>query len=101
MRFDHDAINRSILIKHKAKRFGVPVRCTECSGHGHVFTEPAAKLGLVLWVLHPRKGASRGVHIKNIEEKELPKVLAFLRAARDRNSDRFARLEDSWAHEEE
>lgn len=88
----HDAINRWILVETRAKRLGVHGVCEACGGHGHVFTAPAATLGIVLWYLHPRKGCSRGVRVKEIRREELPAVLAFLKTAADRNAERFAKV---------
>lgn len=48
-------------------------------------------LRLVLWVLHPRKGASRGVAFDNIRESDMLEVLSFLKQAAQRNADRFAK----------
>lgn len=90
--WQHDAINRWILIKARAKRLGVWGHCAACDGDGSIFTEPAGKLGLVLWVLHPRKGASRGVEVESIARDELPAVFKFLAEAADRNAQRFARV---------
>lgn len=86
----HDAINRSILIRARLKRLGLPVLCPSCDGHGQTFTEPAAHLSLILWWLHPRKGCSRGIEITRIEKSDLPAVRQFLAAAGDRNAMRFA-----------
>lgn len=88
----HDAINRWILIETRARRLGVWGQCPHCEGHGHIFTAPAAHLALQLWVLHPRKGAARGVYVKTIEQADLPAVIAYLRRAADRNASRFGRL---------
>ena len=86
----HDAINRSILIRTRAKRLGVYGHCPACDGNGIVYDEQNGKLGLVLWMLHPRKGASRGVEIKEIRESEMPSVLRFLQLAAKRNAERFS-----------
>lgn len=88
----HDAINRSILVKARCKRFGIPMNCIECEGHGYVYTAPVAHVGLVLWVLHPRKGASRGIEIKNITQTDLPEVYRYLKEAHDRSVNRFAKV---------
>lgn len=90
--FGHDAINKHICIEVRAKREGVYGLCNNCNGRGYVFTEPYAKLQLQLWVLHPRKGCSRGVFINEILQKELPKVREFLREASNRNSERFSKV---------
>lgn len=88
----HDAINRSILIDQRCKRLGIPKTCTDCEGHGHVFTAPEAHVNLVMWLLHPRKGASRGVEVKNILEEDLPVIFEFLRQAAERNQQRFSKI---------
>jgi hypothetical protein len=88
----HDAINRGILIETRAKRLGVWGLCPSCEGHGYVFTEPAAKLFLTLWMLHPRKGCSRGVEIQDVREEDLPAARAWLLKAAERNAARFAGL---------
>lgn len=86
----HDAINRCILVEARAKRLGVYGQCEACEGRGDIFTEPTAKLGLVLWIIHPRKGASRGVEVSEIQRGELPAVFAFLAEGARRNAERFA-----------
>ena len=88
----HDAINRGILIEARCKRFGIPLFCPTCAGDGSVFTAPAATVSLILWVLHPRKGCSRGVEVKNLLQEELPEVFRYLRAAAKRNAERFSRI---------
>lgn len=87
----HDAINRWICIEQRAKRLGVFGSCEYCND-GCIYDEPEAKVGLQLWYLHPRKGASRGVYIKNIKEKELPDVIKYLKEAAERNANRFSNL---------
>ncbi len=85
----HDAINRSILIRTRAKRLGVYGLCETCSGEGKVFVMPSARVDLVLWWIHPRKGCSRGIEIRDIQKDELPSVFKFLAEAADRNAQRF------------
>lgn len=85
--FGHDAINSWICIEQRLKRLGIPKTCPKCDGDTRLFTGPAF-VNLVLWVLHPRKGASRGVEVR-IEEGEVPEVLAYLREAAQRSMDRF------------
>jgi hypothetical protein len=87
--YSHDGINRSILIEQRLKRFGMPHTCEKCGGHGYCFTADHCDLSLTLWILHPRKGAARGVLIKNIEQDDLPNVGKWLAEADDRNRDRF------------
>lgn len=89
--FGHDAINAWILFKQRCQRLGVPLECHSCEGHGSHFVA-SARLDLVLWVLHPRKGCSRGVQIENIEKHELPEVYAYLREAARRNAKRFSKI---------
>lgn len=91
-KYSHDAINASILVAKRCERLGYTLRCPVCEGHGAVYTAPAAQLQLVLWVLHPRKGSSRGLLIENIEQDDLPSVYAFLRDAAAQNAARFAHV---------
>lgn len=88
----HDAINKSICVETRAKRLGVYGLCPVCNGEGYVFTAPEAHLELQMWFLHPRKGCSRGVLLKNINEDEMPKVIEYLKEAAQRNADRFSKL---------
>lgn len=88
----HDAINRWILIDTRARRLGVYGKCTQCGGDGYIFDEPEAKVGLQLWVLHPRKGAARGVYVENITEADLPSVFKYLGEAAKRNAKRFSKI---------
>jgi hypothetical protein len=87
----HDAINRWICIEQRAKRLGVYGKCEHCVD-GRIYDEPEARVALQLWFIHPRKGASRGVYIKNIKEKEVPEVIAYLKEAAERNANRFSKL---------
>lgn len=87
----HDAINRGILVETRCKRFGIPTTCPLCGGHGQCYTAPEPHLSLVLWVIHPRKGASRGVEIKGIKREEIPATLAYLKQAARRNARRFTK----------
>lgn len=88
----HDAINRWMLIEVRAKREGVFGWCETCKGSGRTYTEDAAHLTLTLWMLHPRKGASRGVEIKRITKEDLSLVVAWLKEAAQRNAQRFAAI---------
>ena len=91
----HDAINRMICVEQRAKRLGVYGQCEHCEGYGHIYTEDKGKLGLVLWVLHPRKGCSRGIHIKEIQKHELTSAVNYLLHAAERNQNRFSKLTHS------
>lgn len=88
----HDGINRMILVDTRCKRLGVPLECPDCKGKGYFYTASQAHVRLVLWMIHPRKGASRGVRIERIEQSELPAVYAFLRQAAKRNAQRFSKI---------
>ena len=90
--YNHDAINRHMLIKQRCKRLGYPVTCPECDGHGYVFAARDAHVSLTLWLLHPRKGASRGVEVGRIGERDLPAVFEYLANAAKRNASRFAHV---------
>lgn len=89
---NHDAINRMILVEARLKRLGLPKTCLECAGHGTVYTAPSAHVSLTLWILHPRKGCSRGVEVSHIEQADLPAIFAWLKAAADRNAARFSKV---------
>jgi hypothetical protein len=88
----HDAINRWILVRTRAERLGVYGKCESCDGHGVQYTEDAAHVNLILWVLHPRKGCSRGIEVKNIQEMDLQSIFEFLRGAAERNQERFSKI---------
>lgn len=85
----HDGINRLYLIEQRCKRLGVPVRCEPCNGSGHIWTADDGHVNLVLWWLHPRKGCSRGIEVKHIQEHEVPEILGYLTKAARRNAERF------------
>lgn len=89
--FGHDAINRVILVEQRCKRLGVPRTCPTCDGHGQVFTAEEAHVNLVLWLLHPRKGCSRGIEVR-ITQDDLPAVHELLTTAAARNAARFKKL---------
>src|SRR5574340_300244 len=89
----HDGINRWILTSARLKRLGIPERCPECGGSGSVFTAPAAHVTLTLWMLHPRKGCSRGVEISRVEQNDLPAIFTWLKQAADRNAYRFNKIQ--------
>lgn len=88
----HDAINRGICIEARLERFSMPKTCPTCDGHGITYTEDKPHVSLVLWWLHPRKGCSRGIEIKRINQDEVPAVKMFLRSAAARNAERFSKL---------
>ena len=90
--FGHDAINRAILTERRLERLGLPKVCPACDQHGYVYTVPEAHVSLTLWVIHPRKGASRGVEVSHVKQGELPAIFAYLNEAAARNAERFARI---------
>ena len=49
-------------------------------------------MNLIIWMIHPRKGASRGVEVNNIQQADLPAVFAFLSEAVTRNTGRFTKI---------
>lgn len=71
-------------------RLGPRLNCAMCRGSG-VSSISNTRLQLVLWLLHPRKGASRGVIIDRIEKHEIKEVCDFLRKAAEANTQRFTR----------
>ncbi len=88
----HDSINHSICVRARCEREGVPVECATCEGHAYVHTSPTSRLGVVLWVLHPRKGCSRGVRVRNLSQDDARAAVKYLRAAARRNAKRFSKL---------
>jgi len=90
----HDGINRHILVKARATRLGVYGLCKVCDGNGYIYTVPVAHVQLILWLIHPRKGASRGVEIKQVDQDDLPAIYKFLKEAASRNHMRFAKIID-------
>lgn len=88
----HNLDHRHILASQRCKRLGLPFDCPECGGKGRIYTESAAQVTLVLWVIHPRKGASRGVEIKNIQKGDLPGIFDILNEAACRNYQRFRKV---------
>ena len=88
----HDSINHWVCVRARCEREGVKVECDACDGRGHVYTEPAAHLNLVVWMLHSRKGCSRGVRIKNLSKQDAAAARAWLRKAAERNAERFAKV---------
>lgn len=91
--FGHDAINNGVCVEARCKREGVPYMCAACEGHGYVFDAPAGHLNLVLWILHPRKGASCGWRVTHIPQVGLTEIYRFLGIAAQRSRDRFAFVE--------
>lgn len=53
----------------------------------------SANLAVHLWMIHPRKGASRGIRIDSVTEHEARKIRKLLIDARNRNAERFERVE--------
>jgi hypothetical protein len=88
----HDAINRWICVEARARHQGVYGSCPDCEGKGYFFTEDEGRLALTLWVLHPRKGCSRGVMIERLSQDEFEQARTYLREAAERNADRFSKV---------
>lgn len=88
----HDCINCGICVEARARQLGVWGKCTECGGRGHIYTKEEGQLNLILWFLHPRKGCSRGVEVKNLTQEDIPQVLAYLKEADSRSKSRFGKL---------
>lgn len=84
----HDAINQGILIRTRAKRLGVWGLCEKCDGTTRIRTSDDM-LSLYIWLLHPRKGAGRGIHIKSVLPEDLPEVRAFLRRSWNKHTEHF------------
>ncbi|MFI5296879.1 MAG: hypothetical protein ACHREM_02180 [Polyangiales bacterium] len=87
-----DAINDGILLEARCKEAGIAFMCPKCDGDGSFYTTSPARLRLVYWLLHPRKGASGGVTVDHVQKSDLPAVYAFLTEAARRNAERFAKV---------
>lgn len=88
-----DAITEHVLLEHECKKAGIWHICNACGGAGYIYADDhPAYLSLIVWLLHPRKGASRGMTVKNITQEDLPKVYAFLAHAAKRNAERFEKV---------
>lgn len=91
--FGHDAINKWICVKARAKHLGIYGSCKHCEeGEGYIYDEAEARVALQLWYLHPRKGCSRGVYIENIERDDLSSIFEYLKEARNRIFERFSKI---------
>lgn len=90
----HDSINRHICVETRAKRLGVYGYCECCNGDGIIYDEEKAHLELQLWFIHPRKGSSRGLRVKQVLQQDVPKVVEYLQEARRRNDERFSGLDN-------
>lgn len=88
----HDGINQHILIEARLKRMGLPLVCPICNGKAYNYVEDFATVNLIIWMIHPRKGASRGIEIKNIKQNNLEEVFSYLREAAERNMNRFSKI---------
>jgi hypothetical protein len=66
---------------------GLAVDCPVCKGEG---STDEAGVDLQLWILHPRKGAGRGVTIENIQPEDLDPIRAWLRRSFDKHREHFA-----------
>lgn len=75
--------------KAAKERHGDAIHCPGCNGDGSIRTGPD-RLELRLWLLHPRKGASRGVEVKSVRPEELEGVRTVLR-------DHWQRLQRIWS----
>lgn len=87
-----DSISDHILMTQECERRGIAMVCPRCKGDGSIYDETPAYLALVYWLLHPRKGASRGVEVKHVEKTDLPQVYDFLAEAARRNAERFSKV---------
>lgn len=88
----HDSINQGVCVKARCERFGIPYLCPDCHGHGYIYTAEKGHLGLGLWFIHPRKGASRGVTVERIQESQFKDVLKYLKGAAENNAKRFSKV---------
>jgi len=90
----HDGLNRIILIDARLKRLGIEKNCSVCDGNGYIYVAPKAHVTLTLWMLHPRKGCSRGVEVSNVDQSDLPAIFDWLNEAAKRNAHRFSGIQN-------
>lgn len=88
----HDSINKWVCVRARCNRLGYEINCPVCKGEGRLHIEPKAYASLILWVIHPRKGACKGIEINNIKEDELPEIFNFLKEAHERNTNRWKEI---------
>ncbi|MGV9141885.1 MAG: hypothetical protein ACOC1X_03000 [Promethearchaeota archaeon] len=91
--FGFDSIDHFRLTEIRARRKGVYGKCKKCDGKSYIYTSKKAKVGLQLWMIHPRKGCSRGIYVKNVRKQDIPEVIDYLEEARKRNNKRFSKLD--------
>lgn len=87
-----DCISIHVLVSHWCKKKNVPIKCPVCDGHAYIYETTPAYTRLTYWLIHPRKGASRGVLVKHIKKSDLPAVFRFLSEAAKRNAERFEKV---------
>jgi hypothetical protein len=64
----------------------------ECVNFYFEVNDDDRSLALILWWLYPRKGTSKIIEVKNIQECDRPAVIAFLKEAAQRNAARFSKI---------
>jgi hypothetical protein len=58
--------------------------------HTDADDQPDGTFGLLLWMLHPRKGAGRGITVKLVDEGDLDAIKAILRESFVQHQKHFA-----------
>ena len=86
-----DSIRREALINYRIKKFGMPLCCDNCKGKGGIYANPDCNLSVVFWIIHPRKGCSRGILVHKVAREDFPDVLEFLKKSHERNTERFSK----------
>lgn len=92
--FNIDALRIHTIIKRRAEKKGFNYFCNCCDGDGCLDVDKEYSLALQLWILHPRKGSSKGVLIHNITEQDLPEVFKLLNTARERFNAKFDKIKE-------
>jgi len=90
----HDAINQYICVKARAEDQGVYGLCEKCNGKGYIYESDTPTISLQLWMLHPRKGSSRGLFLRDFKREEVRDILKYLYEARERNMAQFSKVPD-------
>lgn len=89
----HDAINQHICVKARGQKMGIYGLCEHCHGSTSIYDpDIKAHVELQMWMLHPRKGCSRGVRLMNIHKEDLPTIYKYLNEAKERFNDKFSKI---------
>ncbi len=87
-----DCISEHVLLKARAKRAGQELLCSTCQGKGYNFTTEKSHIGFQTWILHPRKGCSKGVLLPKFAEEDVPAIMEYLKSGKKRAKKMFSKI---------